>query len=55
MTNKEKFKEVFGFEVASGALKPIDCPDDCEYLIDGKCYDDCDEWWDEEYKEVKDV
>ena len=54
MTNKEKFKEIFGYEAITD-----ECPIHCISNVDGKCpynigtSDVCSTgyWWDAEYKE----
>ena len=56
MTNKEKFKEIFGYEASTG-----ECPIYC-YTTDGDeccpyCKTTCSagDWWDEEYKESRGI
>ena len=52
MTNKEKFKEVFGVDGDYTACPILDCTD-CplnEYIPTGICERN---WWDLEYKENK--
>lgn len=56
-TNADKFKEVFGFEPCTDLCvleKGVRCKE-CEYkgaTEDGTC---CSKWWEEEYKEPKEV
>lgn len=56
MTNKEKFKEIFGIEPDCGHCTPYPCEEnDCEYWE--QCENQpgcpCDNWWDWEFKEPK--
>ena len=54
MTNKEKFKEVFGIEPDIASV-PIHC-EDCKYFESlGSCTKDgiCESWWNEEYVSAK--
>lgn len=56
MTNKEKFKEVFGFEPDTETMIPV-CPPrgvECPFMDDGiysECH--CELWWGREYKAPK--
>lgn len=48
MTNKEKYKEIFGFEPDTDNCPTIYCSN-CPCHTDGSYY--CNgEWWEEEYK-----
>lgn len=54
MTNKEKFKEIFGIEPDCGRCNPYPCEEnDCKYWE--QCENQpgcpCDNWWDWEFKE----
>ena len=54
MTNKEKFKEIFGIEPDCGRCNPYPCEEnDCKYWAE--CENQpgcpCDNWWDWEFKE----
>lgn len=56
MTNKEKFKEIFGIEPDCGRCNPYPCEEnDCKYWAE--CENQpgcpCDNWWDWEFKEPK--
>lgn len=56
MTNKEKFKEIFGIEPDCGRCNPYPCEEnDCIYWAE--CENQpgcpCDNWWDWEFKEPK--
>ena len=54
MTNKEKFKEVFGVKPDTNSV-PIHC-EDCKYFESlGYCTVDgiCESWWNEEYESAK--
>lgn len=53
MTNKEKFKEVFGIEPDTDTV-PIRC-EDCKYFESVHCSVDgiCESWWNEEYESAK--
>ena len=56
MTNKEKFKEIFGIEPDCGHCTPYPCEEnDCKYWAE--CENQpgcpCDNWWDWEFKEPK--
>lgn len=56
MTNKEKFKEIFGIEPDCGRCNPYPCEEnDCKYWE--QCENQpgcpCDNWWDWEFKEPK--
>ena len=46
MTNKEKFEEIFGYEVDSG-ICPIVCHSDCPYYDEMSC---AYKWWRSEFK-----
>lgn len=54
MTNREKFKEIYGFDVDCGHCNPYPClENDCEWWE--QCENEpgcpCDGWWEMEYKE----
>lgn len=54
MTNKEKFKEIFGIEPDCGHCTPYPCKEnDCKYWE--KCENEpgcpCDNWWEWEFEE----
>mgnify|MGYP003305598584 CR=1 FL=1 len=54
MTNKEKFKEIFGIEPDCGRCNPYPCEEnDCKYWE--QCENQpgcaCDDWWDWEFEE----
>lgn len=52
MTNRAKFKEIFGFEPDCGACNPYNCDSDCEWREE--CANTnktpCHDWWEKEYK-----
>lgn len=50
MTNKEKFKETFGFAPSEGELHEV-CPDhfDCTEIPNCSACPFSEEWWDREY------
>jgi hypothetical protein len=52
MTNKEKFKEVFGFIPCENLTDSCPLPFKACSLTDGDC-DKCpfNKWWDKEYKD----
>lgn len=51
MTNREKFKEVFGFDLNTDHMNCIaeGCCEDCPAYR--RKYDNCPEFWDDEYEE----
>lgn len=54
MTNKEKFKEIFGIEPDCGRCNPYPCEEnDCKYweLCENQPGCPCDNWWDWEFEE----
>lgn len=53
MTNKEKFKEVFGFIPTNNQMYKV-CPEgyDCDVIPCKECPFN-DTWWDKKYKEAK--
>ena len=53
MTNREKFREVYGFDTDCGKCNPYPCKeDDCEWWEQCKNHPGCpcENWWDLEYK-----
>lgn len=53
MTNREKFREVYGFDTDCGKCNPYPCKeDDCEWWEQCKDHPGCpcENWWDNEYK-----
>lgn len=56
MTNKEKFKEIFGIEPDCGRCNPYPCEEnDCKYWeqCENQLGCACDDWWDWEFEEPK--
>lgn len=52
MTNREKFKEVIGFDPDCGICNPYNCDEDCEWREE--CANGpgtpCHDWWEHEFK-----